>query len=53
MKDDMTYYEIDQIKLSINQFILTLQGFAEENKIIINQSDKDFFSVISKHIIFL
>lgn len=39
----MTYYEIDQIKLSINQFILTLQGFAEENKIIINQSDKDFF----------
>lgn len=52
MKDDMTYYEVEQTKLNIRQFILTLQNFAEENGFTISQSDKDFFSVISKHIVF-
>lgn len=48
----MTYYEIDQMKLNVSRFVLTLQGFAEENNVLLNQSDLDYFSVISKHIIF-
>lgn len=52
MKDDMTYNEIEQVKLYVSQFIFTLQSYAKQNGILLNQSDMGFFTLISKHILF-
>ncbi len=52
MTNDMTYSEISYIKSDINSFITRLEKYSENYNIQLDQADKSFFIVISKHIIF-
>lgn len=52
MKEDMTYNEIDLVKSNISLFTEFLKKFAESEGRILIQADIDFFSLLSKHIIF-
>lgn len=52
MKNDMTYNELTYIKSDINSFIIKLEEYSKKHNIQLDQADKSFFSIISKHIIF-
>lgn len=53
MKMDMTYREIEGIKLNIKQFLDEIQKIAKLYQFEYSQQDRDFYSFIAKHIIFL
>lgn len=52
MKMDMTYREIEGIKLNIKQFLDEIQKIAKLYQFEYSQQDRDFYSFIAKHIIF-
>lgn len=52
MKNDMTYNELAHIKSDINSFITKVEEYSEKYNLQLDQADKSFFSIISKHIIF-
>ena len=49
---DMTYLEINKIKLNIKQFLDEIQKYAKNQKFEYVQKDHDFFTFIAKHVIF-
>lgn len=50
--EDMIYAEIKHIKSDISSFIIRLQEYAGEHDAIMEETDRQFFSVIAKHIVF-
>lgn len=50
--DDMTYQKIKEAKNSIEEFVCKIKSISIENNFDFTQYDRDFFSFISKHIIF-
>lgn len=53
MKSDMTYNLIDCEKLNLSNFVNKLNELSQRENIEFEESDKSFFSMIAKQIIFL
>lgn len=53
MVKDMTYQEIDLLKSNISCFLDKIEEIARRNNFDFSQSDKNFYSFIAKHIVFL
>lgn len=53
MKSDMTYSLIDYEKSNVSDFVNRLNEISQKESIILEESDRAFFSMVAKHIIFL
>ncbi len=53
MKNDMTYNLIDCEKNNISNFLVEIDEFSKKERIILDESDMNFFCMVAKHIIFL
>lgn len=53
MKSDMTYVLVDYEKANVHNFLCRIDEYSKKENIILEDSDKNFFAMIAKHIIFL